>query len=444
MSANHQSMSSQEYLEKVEELQHLKHGDGEALREAEEQARKALDRMKKDTARVMQGISRQRSKLLTNLTNIENAAVQTLGDVAASAEQTQQRLNLLQGNIKEAFREVAALIASTNATYATAAELYQQAKAELTTCQLEVDYMRFAADDLQSIDQRIRLLQGQDLSGAAMQAAVQMIMADIYNMDIRVSSKRVAFIRDQAEALRTAEELLAKAKNVRENNHEELDNAESPLMDMDFWTDGCFGELENEVSAILQRVRSGQTDADYRQDQLTKDLNRLRELERIQDMLVATARAKINLSYYRRQQGDLIESILMNDHHYFTISKGFAKGGDEREAFILRMRRHTDGGEGAQIEVIINPGEKDGEADVYFRVDSSTYMDSETMASITQAIADELQENGVDMRQYRACNPEQMPQFQPGDTLDISDEARRYHSIPQRQPMTMPTSTARS
>ncbi len=441
MSANHQSMSAREYLEKVEELQRLKHGDGEALRKAEEEARKALDRMKKDTARVMKGISQQRRRLLTNLTNIENAAVQTLGNVAASVEQTQQQLGQLQTSIKEASQGIDALIASTNATYVTAAELYQQAKAELTACQLDVDYMRFAANELLSIDQRIRQLQGQDLSGAVMQAAVQMIMADIYYMDILVSSKRVAFIRDQAEALRTAEELLAKAKNVRENNHEELDNAESPLMDMDFWTDGCFGELEEEVRTILQRVRLGQTDANYSQDQLTKDLNRLRELERIQDMLVATARAKINLSYYRREQGDLIESILENDHRYSIISKGFAKGGDAREAFILRMRRHTDG---AQIEVIINPGEKDGEADVYFRVDSSTYMDSKTMASITQAIAEELQENGVDMRQYRACNPEQMPQFQPGDTLEISNEARRYHSIPQRQPMTMPTPTARS
>lgn len=434
-------MSSGEYLEKVEELQRLKQGDGEALRKAEEEARKALERMKRENARVMQGISRQRRKLLENLNNIENATIQTLADVSASAQQTQQLVNQLQDRIKEASKDVGALIASTEATYATAAELHRQAKAELTACLLEPDYRRFAADELLSIERRLRLLDGKDLSGAAIQAEVQMIMTDIYFMDILVSSKRVAFIRDQAEALRLAEALLAKAKNVRENNHEELDNAQSPLMDMDFWTDGCFGELEEEVRTILQRVRLGQTDANYSQDQLTKDLNRLRELERIQDMLVATARAKINLSYYRREQGDLIESILENDHRYSIISKGFAKGGDAREAFILRMRRHTDG---AQIEVIINPGEKDGEADVYFRVDSSTYMDSKTMASITQAIAEELQENGVDMRQYRACNPEQMPQFQPGDTLEISNEARRYHSIPQRQPMTMPTPTARS
>lgn len=435
MSANHQRMTSQEYLEKTEELNRLKHGDDRALRLAEEQAREALARMKRESDAVYQGISKQRRRLLEQLSDIENETIATLRDVSRSTEQVRQRMGQLSDRIKDATASIDELMESTRAAFTTAVAMYQQAKEELTASRLDPDYERFATEELRSIETQINALEGRDLSGPAMQASVQMIMTDLYHMDVIVSGKRVAFIQDQAEALELAATLLTKADNVRKNNHEVLDDATSPLMDMDFWTDGCFGEMEAELRKIQQRLYDGQRDASYSHKQLKADLKRLHELEQIEDMLVVGARSKINLSYFRREQGDLIQEILESDHRYTLISKGFAKGGDEREAFILRMKRHTDG---AQVEVIINPGNTDGEADVYFRVDSTTYMDSATMASITQAIADELQENGIDMTQYRACHPEQMPQYQPEDPLNISEQARKYHGIAQRQPMSIP------
>ena len=435
MSANHQQMDAGVYLAKVNELDRLKNGDGEALRRAEAQARDALARMKRESGNTQQRISQQRRTLLQKLRDVENLTVSTLSDVALSTEQAQMRVSQLQEEIKEVSESISEIMSSAQETYKTARAMYEQARAELTACQLDPDYVRFAPDKLFSIDKQIELLVGKDLSGPAMQAQVQMIMTEIFHMDVIVSNKRVAFIQDQAEAIKLAEELLAKADNVRQSNHEEIGNENTRIMDMDFWTDGCFKEMETEIRTILHNIVKGQKDAHYSHAQLQKDLCRLRELKKIEDMLVACARTKMNLSYYRKEQGELIQEILGTDHQYTLISKGFAKG-DEREAYILRMQRHTDG---AQIEVIINPGEKDGEADVYFRVDSTTYMDSATMASVTEAIAKELEENGVDMKQYRACHPEQMSQFQPGDPLEISNHARLYHGITQRKPMTMST-----
>lgn len=436
MSENHTKMKSSDFLAKVHELEQLKHGDGEALRLAEQQARDALARIQRESSKTQQNISRQRQRLQKKLQEVENKVIATLRDASVSAEQARQRIGHLQESIKEVNQSISDIMESTKGTYANAAAMYAQAKEEITASLLDPNYARFANKELQAINQRINLLSGKKLSGAAIQAAVQMIMTDIYHMDITVSNKRVVFIQDQAEALRLAETLLAKASNVRENNREEVGNKSSRLMDIDFWTDGCFREMEEEAKAIRLRVLDGQTDAEYSHQQLQKDLARLRELEKIEDLLVANARAKMNLSYYRKEQGQLIQEILEADHRYTLVSKGFAEGGDEREAYILRMRHEKSG---AQIEVIINPGEKDGESDVYFRVDSTTYMDSATMASITEAIAKDLEENGVDMKQYRACHPEQMPQFQPGDTLEISNQARQYHNIRQRQPMAMPS-----
>lgn len=433
MSENHEKMKTSVYLAKVKELERLKHGNGEALRRAEEQARAALARMKRESEDMHQRISQQRRCMLQKLRDVENQTIATLNDVSVSAEQARQRVCQLQESIKEVSNSISEIMDSTEESYKTAVAMYEQARAEITISQMDPDYIRFASDRLLKINKQIELLAGKDLSGPAMQAEVQMIMTDIYNMDVIVSNKRQTFIQDQAKALKLAEELLAKADNVRKNNYEEIGNEETRLMDMDFWTDGCFEEMETEIRTILKLIVQGQKDAHYSHAQLQKDLVRLQELEKIEDMLVVSARAKMNLSYYRKEQGELIQEILETDHQYTLVGKGFAMG-DEREAYILRMKRHTDG---AQIEVIINPGENDGEADVYFRVDSLTYMDSATMTSVTEAIAKELEVNGVDMKQYRACNPEQMPSFQPGDTLEISNQARSYHRIAQRQPMTI-------
>lgn len=436
MSENHQQMEARVYLAKVNELDRLKNGDVEALRRAEAQARDALARMKRESESTQQRISQQRRQMLKKLRDVENLTISTLSDAAVSVEQSRLRVNQLHDEIVEVSKGISEIMESTKKAYASAVAMYEQAKTEMTVSELDPDYARFASNELLSINKRIELLAGKDLSGPAMQAEVQMIMTEIFHMDIIVSNKRIAFIQEQAEALKLAEVLLAKADNVRKNNYEEIGNDETRLMDMDFWTDGCFSELETELRTILQNIVQGQTNSHYSHTQLQKDLSRLHELGKIEDMLVATARAKMNLSYYRKEQGELIQEILETDHRYTLISKGFAKG-DERDAYMLRMQRHTDS---AQIEVIINPGEKDGEADVYFRVDSTTYMDSETMASITEAIAKELEENGVDMKQYRSCNPEQMPQFQLGDTLEISSQARMHHSIKERRPMTMSSS----
>lgn len=435
MSANHQEMKAEIYLAKVKELEYLKHGDGEALRRAEMQARDALARMKRESENTQKQISQERRNILHKLRDAENLVINTLCDVAVSTEQAQQRVNQLQDDIKEVSKSISRIMDSAKETYATAEIMYEQVKAEMIASQLNPDYARFAQEELLAINKRIQLLADKDLSGPAMQAEIQMIMTDIFYMDVIVSNKRVIFIQDQAEALKLAEELLAKAKNVRNNNYEEVGKEETRLMDMDYWTDGCFTEMEIEVQSILQRIVKGQNNAHYSHIQLQKDLCRLRELEKVEDMLVVSARSKMNLSYYRKEQGELIQEILETDHRYTLIRKGFARD-DEREAYILRMLRHTDG---AQIEVIINPGDRDGESDVYFRVDSTTYMDSATMASVTEAIAKELEENGIDMKQYKACHPEQMPKFHPGDALEISNEARRYHSITERKPTTMST-----
>ena len=101
MSANHQQMDAGVYLAKVNELDRLKNGDGEALRRAEAQARETLARMKRESGNTQQRISQQRLSLLQKLRNVENLTVSTLSDIEISTEQARLRVSQLQEHVKE-------------------------------------------------------------------------------------------------------------------------------------------------------------------------------------------------------------------------------------------------------------------------------------------------------------------------------------------------------
>lgn len=434
MSANHQQMPSKIYLEKVERLQKLKHGDLEAMRQAEKNAQDILKRMERKSSEMQKSISEARQDHLNKLYEIENRTIGVLNDINKSTEETRASIQDFQEHLKKAVDVIDEALKEVKQTSESSAAMYIQTKKEFLLCQLDSNYMRFEPDEMNSTEIKLRNLENVELSDAAKQAQLEMILNDIFLMDIKVSDKRMAFIKDNAEALQLVESLSAQAKNIRKNNYEDIDNKSGKLLDIDFWTDGCFSVMEKEVEEIRQRLLDGQSDSHYSHKQLQKDLKRLRELERIQDFLINDARAKYNLSQHREAQGEFIEQILSDDHRFRLIDKGFAQK-DEREAYLVRMYRHTDK---AQIEVIINPGNKNGENDVYFRVDSTTYMDEKTMASITQAIADELHENGIEMSQYRGCQAEKLPQFKQGDSLDISTEARGFHGIEERKPLQIP------
>lgn len=139
MSANHQQMPASEYLAKVEELDRLKHGDGEALRRAGKQAREALARMRQESVSTQQGISRQRQEMQKRLRDIENRIIDTLSGVAISAEKVQQRVNQLQDDIQEVGRNISEIMNSAKNNYSTAVAMYEQAKLEITAIKLNPD-----------------------------------------------------------------------------------------------------------------------------------------------------------------------------------------------------------------------------------------------------------------------------------------------------------------
>ena len=187
-------------------------------------------------------------------------------------------------------------------------------------------------------------------------------------------------------------------------------------------------DLELELKDLNQRVSEGYNDSSYSNEMLKSDLNRIIELEMAKDLIISEARIAYNQSKMREDQALAAMDILIEDHQFSLVGKGF-EGNDRRESFILRMQRHTDN---AEIEVIVSPTSRIGEYNLYFRLDTKTYSDESVIRSITEALANDFKEAGLKIDVNPYCCAERLEPFNIARPT-ISDAARLLHNIPEPQ-----------
>lgn len=429
MSANHTRMSSETYLALVEEIQKLQKGNGEEMRKAEQRVKKQMVEMHRSGQEVLKRMDNLRRNNVQQLNQQIQNVHQAAQRADAQAADVQQHLQQLTQATQHAMGQVATINQQTQQQYATAQQLYQAVTAQFNATALDVNYQRFAGNTLASLQTRMQRINNNQVTGDAMQMLVVSMMNDIYLMDLQVTQERTVFEANYAEAIRQAATILAHIINVQRDAKDQ----DGQALDINYWTDGRLNLAEQETKNIQRRLDMAPTNPDYSQKQLAADLKRLRELDQIEQQLVAEGIEAHNHSLNREAQALTCMDVLEQDHHFSVVGHGFDSN-DRREAYVVRMRRHTDG---AEIEVIVNQGAKPGEYDVYFRVDATTYQDEQLMQTITSSIARDFETAGVSMKLFKNCSPEPLEPFNPAQ-VSVSRNARLRHGIqPQQRPTTI-------
>lgn len=425
MSANHTYMSAETYLALETEILKLQEGNGQELKKVEQKVSSQLQQMQRSGQATLNKLNQQRRANISQITQAMQGVRDAAADAQSDAAAAQRQLTQLNAAARNAQAQVDQLNEATKQAFATAAQLYQEMRNQFAATRLDVAYQRFASADQASIEALIKQADAQQAGSNALQMLAVSIMNDIHVMDIYVAQQRALFDADYLKATRLAGTILAQCKNVESDAK---DDDGKPL-DISFWTDGRYALVKEEAAAIQQRLESSYEDPSYSFDDLKKDLARLEELHKIGKQLVAEGIEASRHSLNREAQGLECMNILQEDHHFSQVGAGFDMN-DPREAYIVRMKRHTDG---ALIEVIVNQGKKPGEYEVYFRLDATTYQDQRVMDTINGAIAESFREAGVKMELFKNCSPEPMQNFIPGQQVTVSDVARRRHGIQHRQ-----------
>ena len=425
MSANHVRLDKQVYLANMAELVRLENKKGSC-----ESARRMIDKaalkLNSSNSMLAKDISDYRRSLLERLEGIEQESRRVFKIAEDKIAQDDEAVRELSDRVVSLQKAAQGVLNVEGAK--KAAILMSQAKIDFAAIQNDPGYVKFGSDMIASIASKLDVIDRLEQSSSSLQMQAIRLTGEIYETDLTVSKRRIEYERLHLQALGLAEQISSEMDSLRKNTYYNPETKDK-LVDFDYWTDQRFGELEQEVKEIVNRIERGRSDSSYTTSTLKRDFERLRELNQIKDITAADAMETIALSDARREMAQIVSDIMCQEHRFSIVGEGF-DGLDMREAYIIRMKRYIDD---AEVEIIVSPNKEKGENDLYYRINNQCYTDEQTMNSVYERINKELyEEYGIESALRQKCHPEPMEPFNPARPC-ISEQTRRRHQIESRK-----------
>lgn len=425
MSANHVRLDKQVYLANMAELVRLENKKG-SCESARRMIDKAASKLNSSNSMLAKDISDYRRSLLERLEGIEQESRRVFKIAEDKIAQDDEAVRELSDRVVSLQKAAQGVLNVEGAK--KAAILMSQAKIDFAAIQNDPEYVKFGSDMIASIASKLDVIDRLEQSSSSLQMQAIRLTGEIYETDLTVSKRKIEYERLHLQALGLAEQISSEMDSLRKNTYYNPETKDK-LVDFDYWTDQRFGELEQEVKEIVDRIERGRCDPSYTTSTLKKDFERLRELNQIKDITAADAMETIALSDARREMAQIVSDIMCQEHRFSIVGEGF-DGLDMREAYIIRMKRYIDD---AEVEIIVSPNKEKGENDLYYRINNQCYTDEQTMNSVYERINKELyEEYGIESALRQKCHPEPMEPFNPARPC-ISEQTRRRHQIESRK-----------
>lgn len=425
MSANHVRLDKQVYLANMAELVRLENKKG-SCESARRMIDKAASKLNSSNSMLAKDISDYRRSLLERLEGIEQESRRVFKIAEDKIAQDDEAVRELSDRVVSLQKAAQGVLNIEGAK--KAAILMSQAKIDFAAIQNDPEYVKFGSDMIASIASKLDVIDRLEQSSSSLQMQAIRLTGEIYETDLTVSKRKIEYERLHLQALGLAEQISSEMESLRKNTYYNPETKDK-LVDFDYWTDQRFGELEQEVKEIVDRIERGRCDPSYTTSTLQKEFERLRELNQIKDITAADAMETIALSDARREMAQIVSDIMCQEHRFSIVGEGF-DGLDMREAYIIRMKRYIDD---AEVEIIVSPNKEKGENDLYYRINNQCYTDEQTMNSVYERINKELyEEYGIESALRQKCHPEPMEPFNPARPC-ISEQTRRRHQIESRK-----------
>lgn len=216
------------------------------------------------------------------------------------------------------------------------------------------NHKKYAPNDLQTIE---RSLDGIDaLPDISVLGTLNTVFNQLLLLDNKIEQAKLEYENKHQITLKAVEDVLAQMHENR-NTISLTDGDGQPVRDekgqiakieLDFWTEGEYGQLEKELMERKKEVIDGLSDPHYTVNDLNNALNRTIAIEQRQMELVVDSIKRGNASQIRAQMADLIIEQLGGQ--FFTVDDRGYENNDARNAYIIKLHNET-----SKIIVIINP-----------------------------------------------------------------------------------------
>ena len=301
-------------------------------------------------------------KELNDAINAINANIDDLRqDTANALDIVTQNINQLQADTAKALENQQQQINSIVAQIQGDKDRARQTKNALMAAYQEQlgivnlkNHQKYAPGQLNAIQARLNGIDA--LSDEAACAILNTNFNDLLTLDANIEKAKMEYEAKHLITLKAAEDVLArmhenrKTISLTDGNNEPLkdENGEIVKLELDFWTEGEYGELEKELEDIKKQITDGLNDPKYTTDDLDKALDRIMQINQRQMELVVSSIEKGNASQIRAEMADIIVEHL-EGQRFEVIERGY-ENNDARNAYIIKFDDGT-----SKIIVIINP-----------------------------------------------------------------------------------------
>lgn len=288
-----------------------------------------IDDLRQDTANALEIVTQNINQLQTNTAKALENQQQQINNIVAQIQGDKDRARQTKNALMAAYQEQLGIVNIKN-------------------------HQKYAPGQLNAIQARLNGIDA--LSDEAACAILNTNFNDLLTLDANIEKAKMEYEAKHLITLKAAEDVLArmhenrKTISLTDGNNEPLkdDKGEIVKLELDFWTEGEYGELEKELEDTKKQITDGLNDPKYTSDDLDKALDRIMQINQRQMELVVSSIEKGNASQIRAEMADAIVEHL-EGQRFEVIERGY-ENNDARNAYVIKFDDGT-----SKIIVIINP-----------------------------------------------------------------------------------------
>ncbi|MEY4904733.1 MAG: hypothetical protein RLZZ292_2548 [Bacteroidota bacterium] len=235
----------------------------------------------------------------------------------------------------------------------------------------------------------------------------QLFALQTMEADVEIEARRFEALHSLV--LASANALLNTMKANRENTYFlDADGAKSAKVEVDFWTYGAYGKLNQEAAGIQRQLETNKLNAHLDQTVLKEWLKRLNDIDKLQSDLMNLAIQRGNTSHIRAEMADMIvgaleqqafEVVRDKDGEWARNYMGSAhQEKDQRAGYYLLMRNST----GTEISIVIEPDENLIKNELIMNTKNSQYFDEKAACQRVEDLNETLREAGLEVGKMTA------------------------------------------
>lgn len=254
-------------------------------------------------------------------------------------------------------------------------------------------YQKFYPDKMKKI-----LSQVQDIQAYPPETQLSLAhtaIKDLLFLEEEIENARIRYEAVHLQLLQTINYVLEEIKHSRSNLYfEDADGNKGERIDIDFWTNGQYLELETLLNNLYTNIKDGYRDSDFNLEVLEETYDMVRKMQEKQQALVKEAIEKGNASAMRASIAEKIAQILQISHCYEVEDYGYEQQ-DPRKSFLVKMHNRNND---SDIVVLIYP-ESTQKQQLILKTKSNGYIAERDLYARATEINNELRAVGIEIKE---------------------------------------------